>query len=58
LDGISGEKRPPRKHRHRWEDIKMNLKEMGWDGLGWTHLVQNKDQRQAPVNSVKNLQGK
>jgi hypothetical protein len=26
--------------RHRWEDnIKMDMKETGWEGMDWIHLV-------------------
>jgi hypothetical protein len=33
-------RRPPRRPRHRWVDnIKMNLGEIGWDGVVWTGLV-------------------
>jgi hypothetical protein len=31
--------------RRRWEDnIKMNLKEIGWEGAYWIHLAQDRDQ--------------
>jgi hypothetical protein len=30
--------------RHRWKyNIKMNLKETGWEGVEWSHLAQDKD---------------
>jgi hypothetical protein len=33
-------KRPLGRHRHRWDDnIRMDLKEMGWEGVDWIHLV-------------------
>jgi hypothetical protein len=33
--------RPLRKSRHRWKDgIKMDLREIGWEGVGWIHLAQ------------------
>jgi hypothetical protein len=33
-------RRPPGRHRHRWEDnIKMNLQEIGWgNGLIWFRI--------------------
>jgi hypothetical protein len=38
-------KRPLRRPRRRWEDnIKMNLKEMGYEVVNWTHLTQDRDQ--------------
>jgi hypothetical protein len=50
------EKRPLARHRHKWEgNIRMNLREIGWEGVGWIHLPQNKDQWQALVNMVINL---
>jgi hypothetical protein len=37
-------KRPLRRPRHTWEDnIKMKLKEIGWDGMDWIHLAQDMD---------------
>jgi hypothetical protein len=49
-------KRPLGKPRHRWEDnIKMNLKEEGWRGMGWIELAQDRDRCQALVNVVMNL---
>jgi len=34
-------KRPLKKRiRHRWEDnIRMDLRETGWEGGGWMHLA-------------------
>jgi hypothetical protein len=33
-------KRPPGRLRRRWMDnIKMNLIEIGWDGMGWDGMV-------------------
>jgi hypothetical protein len=30
--------------RHRWEDgIKTDLREIGWEGVEWIHLAQNRD---------------
>jgi hypothetical protein len=49
-------KRPLKRPRHRWDDtIKMNLREIGWDGVNWIHLAQDKDRWQAFVNTVKKL---
>jgi len=39
--------------RHRWEhNIKMDMKEIGWEGMDWIHLAQNWDKWQAPVNTA------
>jgi hypothetical protein len=38
-------KRPLGRRRHRWEDnIKMDLREIGWDGMDWIHLAQDRNQ--------------
>jgi hypothetical protein len=43
--------------RRRWVDnIKMDLREIGWDGLDWIELAQYRDQWRALVNTVMNLQ--
>jgi hypothetical protein len=47
---------PEGKRPHRWVDnIKMDLREIGWDGLDWIDLAQNRDQWRALVNTVMNL---
>jgi hypothetical protein len=34
-------KRPPTRHRCRWEDtVKMGLREIGFEGVDWIHLAQ------------------
>jgi hypothetical protein len=49
-------KRPHRRPKYRWEDnIKMDLKEIGWEGENWSHLVQKRIQWRALVNMVMNL---
>jgi hypothetical protein len=36
--------RPLRRHRRRWEDnIKMDLREVGWKGMNWIDLAQDRD---------------
>jgi hypothetical protein len=40
----------------RWEDnIKVDLREMGWEVVGWMHLDQDGDQWRTPVNTVMKL---
>jgi hypothetical protein len=40
----------------RWVDnIKMDLKEIIWDGTDWFNLAQDRDQWRALVNAVMNL---
>jgi hypothetical protein len=48
-------KRPLERPRHRWEDgIKVDLGEIGWGGVEWIHLTQDKDRWRAVVNAVMN----
>jgi hypothetical protein len=38
-------KRPLGRPRRRWVDnIKMNLRELGWNGMDWIDLAQDRDQ--------------
>jgi hypothetical protein len=37
-------KRPLGSPRSTWEDIQIDLMEVGWEGLGWIHLAQDRDQ--------------
>jgi hypothetical protein len=49
-------KRPLGTPRRRWVDnIKMDLREIGWDGREWIELAQDRDQWRALVNAVMNL---
>jgi hypothetical protein len=49
-------KRPLVRPRRRWENnIKMYLRETGWDGMNWIDLAQDRDQWRALVNTVMNL---
>jgi hypothetical protein len=49
-------KRPLGRPRHRWVDnIKIDLREIGWGGMNWTDLAQDWDQWRAPLNLVRNL---
>ena len=49
-------KRPLGRPRRRWEDnIKMDLKEVGWGGLDWIDLTQDRDRCLAVVNAVMNF---
>jgi hypothetical protein len=49
-------KRPHGRPMHRWEDnITMDLRVKGWEGVDWIHLAQDKDQWQALVNMLMNL---
>jgi hypothetical protein len=49
-------KRPLGRPRHRWDDgIKMDLREIGWGGVEWSHLAQYRDRWGSLVNAVMNL---
>jgi hypothetical protein len=49
-------KSPLGKPRSRWMDnMKMDLLEMGWGGVDWIGLAQDRDKWRDLVNSVMNL---
>jgi hypothetical protein len=49
-------KRPPGRRRRRWLDnIKIDLREIRWDGMDWIDRAQDRDQCRALVNTVMNL---
>jgi hypothetical protein len=49
-------KRPLGRPRRKWVDnIKMNLREIEWDGMDWIDLIQDRDQWRALVNTVMNF---
>jgi hypothetical protein len=37
------------------DDIKIDLREIGWDGMDWIDLAQGRNQWRALVNTVMNL---
>jgi hypothetical protein len=42
--------------RRRWEEnIKMDLRDIGWVGMDWIDLAQDRDQWRALVSTVMNL---
>jgi hypothetical protein len=56
LVGRPGGRRPLGKPRCRWEDnIKMDLREIGFGDMDWIHLAQDRDRWRALVNTVMNL---
>jgi hypothetical protein len=49
-------RRPLGRPRRRWVDnMKIDLREIGWDDVDWVDLAQDRDQWRALVNSVMNL---
>jgi hypothetical protein len=56
LVGTPEGKRPVERPTSRWEDnIKMDLREIGWGVMDWIDLAQDKDQWRALVNTLVNL---
>ena len=54
--GKSEGRRPLGRPRHGWEDnIKMDLREVGWGDMDWINLAQDRDRWRALVNTVMNL---
>jgi hypothetical protein len=49
--------RPLERPSRRWEDgIKMDLREIGWGGVEWIDLAQDRDRWRALVDAVINHQ--
>jgi hypothetical protein len=44
-----------RPRRRRVDNIKIDLREIGWDGMVWIDLSQNRDQWRAFAYTVMNL---
>jgi hypothetical protein len=56
LVGKPESKSPLGRPRCRWVDnIKIDLREIGWDGVDWIDLAQERDQWRTLVNTVMNL---
>jgi hypothetical protein len=48
--------KPLGRPRRRWVDnVKMDLKQIRWDGVDWIDMAQDRDQLRALVNMVLNL---
>jgi hypothetical protein len=49
-------RRPLGRPRRRWEEnIKMDLRKIGFGDVDWIHWVQDRDRRRALVDTVMNL---
>jgi hypothetical protein len=49
-------KRPLGRPSHRWKDgIRMDIREIGWGGVDWIRVAQDRDRWSAVVSAVRNL---
>jgi len=48
-------KKPLGRSSNRWEDVTMDLQEVGCGGMDWIHVAQDRDSWRALVNAVMNL---
>jgi hypothetical protein len=49
-------KRPLGRPRRRWEDnIRVDLRDIGWGGMDWIDLAEHRDQWRALMNTGMNL---
>jgi hypothetical protein len=56
LMGRPEERRPLGRTRRRWEaNIKMDLQDVGWGGMEWIDMAQDRDRWRAVVSAVMNL---
>jgi hypothetical protein len=56
LVGKTEGKRPLEILIHKWKDnVIMDLKEIGLEGVDWIHIAQDRDWWRDPVNMVMNL---
>jgi hypothetical protein len=56
LVGSPEGRRPRGRPRRRWEDnIKIDLRKIGFGNMDWIHLAQDRDRWRALVNTVMNL---
>jgi hypothetical protein len=56
LVGRPEEKRPLGKPGRRWEgNIRINVREIGWEDADWIHMAQDSDQWRALMNTIMKL---
>jgi hypothetical protein len=56
LVGMPEGRRSLGRPRHRWEDnFRMDLQEVGWEGMDWIVMAQDRDRWRVLVNVVMNL---
>jgi hypothetical protein len=49
-------KRPLGRRRRRFDDIRMDLREIGLEGMDWIDLAHDREKWRAVVNTVMNIQ--
>jgi hypothetical protein len=56
LEGNTERKRPLGRPKRRWSDnVKIDVRGIGWGGMHWIELAQDSDQWKAVVSTVMNL---
>jgi hypothetical protein len=50
-----GKRQLGRPMRRWFDNVKMDLRGIGWGGMDWIDLAQDRDQWRAPVNMVMKL---
>jgi hypothetical protein len=56
LDVKPDGKRPLGRSRRRWENnIRMDIREIGWEVVDWIHVGEDRDQWRVLVNTVINF---
>jgi len=56
LVGKPERKRPLGRPRHRWEgNIRLYLRYIGWEGVGWIYLAHDRNRLRDFVNTVMNV---
>jgi hypothetical protein len=48
-------KRPRGRLRHRWDDIRIDIRVIRWKFVDWIHLAQDRNQSRALLKRVMNL---
>jgi hypothetical protein len=49
-------KKPLGRSRRRWEDnIRIDVREIGWEVVDWMNMAEDRDQWRTVVNTVMNL---
>lgn len=54
-DGKARRKQITMKTKTQVDSIEMNLREIGWSGMGWIDMAQDTDHSRALVNMVMNI---